>query len=180
MNQSAEVIGAEEIDPRFKYEISRVRGAENIMQCFQCGTCTAGCPVSRFSDFYRPKRIARMIQLGLKSRVLLDRHIWLCTTCYTCIDRCPQSVDIANVIRALRNISIKYTNSMPFVYKFLAETLLKTGELVYEIPGLLTKKRELSGLPPLPRGRPEVIAKIFEVTGLADLLKNVQVFEGVK
>ena len=64
------VIKAEEMDPKFKYEISKLPGAEKLMLCFQCGTCTADCPISRFSDFYRPRRIARMVHLGLKDRLL--------------------------------------------------------------------------------------------------------------
>lgn len=180
MSQSVQIIKAEELDPKFKYEISKIHGAEKITLCFQCGTCTADCPVSRFSDFYRPKRIARIIQLGLKDRILSDRHIWLCTTCYTCVDHCPQSVEIANVIRALRNLSVKHTSSMPLVYKELAENLMKTGGFVYIIPESRVKKREEAGLPPLPKTRLGEITKIFELTGLASTLKNSQVFERVE
>jgi len=38
-------IKAEELDPKFKYEMSKIHGAEKLMLCFQCGTCTAGCPI---------------------------------------------------------------------------------------------------------------------------------------
>ena len=121
MSETVQVIKAEELKPKFKYEISKIHGAEKLMLCFQCGTCTADCPVSRFSDFYRPSRIARMVQLGLKDRILSDKHLWICTTCYTCIDHCPQDVEVANVIRVLRNLSVKQTNSMPLVYKELSK-----------------------------------------------------------
>ncbi|MEM2321522.1 MAG: 4Fe-4S dicluster domain-containing protein [Candidatus Bathyarchaeia archaeon] len=179
MEHPAQAIKAGEIDPKFKYEVSRFRGAEKIMICFQCGTCTADCPVSRFSEFYKPKKIARMIQLGLKDRILSDKHIWLCTTCYTCVDHCPQDVEIANVIRALRNISVQYVKSIPLVYKELAENLAKTG-FVYIIPESRIKRREEMGLPPLPKTSPEDIMKIFELTGLSSLLKNSQTFERVE
>lgn len=180
MSQYIQIVKAEELDPKFKYEISKIRGAEKITLCFQCGTCTADCPVSRFSDFYRPKRIARIIQLGLKDKILSDRHIWLCTTCYTCIDHCPQDVEIANVVRALRNISVKYTNSMPLVYRELIENLMKTGGFVYAIPESRIKRREQTGLPPLPKTKPEEVIKIFELTGLAELVEKSQTFEGVE
>ncbi|MEM1587103.1 MAG: 4Fe-4S dicluster domain-containing protein [Candidatus Bathyarchaeia archaeon] len=179
MERQAQVVKAGEVDPKFKYEVSSFRGAEKTMVCFQCGTCTADCPVSRFSEFYRPKKIARMIQLGLKDRILSDKHIWLCTTCYTCVDHCPQDVEIANVVRALRNISVQYVKSMPLVYKELAENLMKTG-FVYVIPESRIKKREEIGLPPLPKTSPKDITKIFELTGLSSLLKNSQTFERVE
>jgi len=63
--EQEKIIKANEIDPRFKYEISKVPGAQKIMLCFQCGTCTADCPIARFSDSYRPRKLMRMTQLGL-------------------------------------------------------------------------------------------------------------------
>jgi heterodisulfide reductase subunit C len=179
MTQTAQIIQAGQLDPKFKHEVSKIRGAEKIMLCFQCGTCTSDCPVSRFSDFYRPRKIARMVQFGLKARILSDKDLWLCTTCYTCIDRCPQDVDVANVVRVLRNQSVKYTNSMPLVFKVLAGNLMKTG-FVYTIPDSRHKRRVQMGLPPLPETKPGEIAKLFEKTGFAKLLESVETFEKVE
>ena len=179
MSETVQVIKAEELKPKFKYEISKIHGAEKLMLCFQCGTCTADCPVARFSDFYRPRRIARMVQLGLKDRILSDKHLWICTTCYTCIDHCPQDVEVANVIRVLRNLSVKYTNSMPLVYKELAGNLMKSG-FVYLIPESRIRRREQAGLPPLPKTKPDEIAKVFQLTGLAKILESCETFEKVE
>jgi len=101
------VVKSSEMDPRFKYEVSKMPGAEKIMLCFQCGTCTADCPIARFNDFYRPRKLIRMTQLGLKERLLSNDVIWLCSTCFTCIDHCPQDVGIANIVRALRNLTVE-------------------------------------------------------------------------
>ena len=179
MSETVQVIKAEELKPKFKYEISKIHGAEKLMLCFQCGTCTADCPVARFSDFYRPRRIARMVQLGLKDRILSDKHLWICTTCYTCIDHCPQDVEVANVIRVLRNLSVKHTNSMPLVYKELAGNLMKSG-FVYLIPESRIRRREQTGLPPLPKTKPDEIAKVFQLTGLAKILESCETFEKVE
>ena len=179
MSETVQVIKAEELNPKCKYEISKIHGAEKLMLCFQCGTCTADCPVSRFSDLYRPRRIARMVQLGLKDRILSDKHLWVCTTCYTCIDHCPQDVEVANVIRVLRNLSVKHTNSMPLVYKELAGNLMKSG-FVYLIPESRIRRREQAGLPPLPKTKPDEIAKVFQLTGLAKILESCETFEKVE
>jgi heterodisulfide reductase subunit C len=173
------VIKAEEMNPKFKYEISKKHGAERIMLCFQCGTCTADCPISRFSDFYRPRKIARMVQLGLKERLLSDEALWLCSSCFTCVDHCPQGVEIAGIVRVLRNLSVKERGVMPLVYRELASNLLKGG-YVYEILESRHKKRAELGLPPLPKPNLEEIAKIFEVTGSSKILENVKTFEKVK
>ncbi|MDI6805056.1 MAG: 4Fe-4S dicluster domain-containing protein [Candidatus Bathyarchaeia archaeon] len=173
------VIKAEELNPKFKYEMSKKHGAEKIMLCFQCGTCTADCPISRFSDFYRPRKIARMVQLGLKDRLLSDEALWLCSSCFTCVDHCPQGVEIAGIVRVLRNLSVKENRIMPLVYRELASNLLKGG-YVYEIVESRHKKRAELGLPPLPKPNLEEIAKIFEITGSSKMLENVKTFEKVK
>ncbi len=163
------VIKATEMDPKFKYEISKIPGAEKIMLCFQCGTCTADCPIARFSDAYRPRRILRMVQLGLKSRVLSSDVLWLCAACFTCVDRCPQDVEIAGVLRTLRNLAVK-EGFMPAVYRELATSVLETG-LAYKIPASRLRKRVEAGLPPLPKADVKSINKLAEVTGFSKIIQ---------
>jgi len=164
------VLKMAEMDPKFKYEISKIPGAEKIMLCFQCGTCTADCPIARFSDTYRPRQILRMTQLGLKSRVLSSDVIWLCAACFTCVDHCPQDVEIASVLRALRNLAVK-EGFLPAVYKELASNILQTG-LAYKIPDLRLKKRVELGLPPLPKADLESVNKLADATGLSKVIQT--------
>ena len=163
------VVKATEMDPKFKYEIKKMPGAEKILLCFQCGTCTSDCPIARFEDLYRPRKFIKMTQLGLKKRLLSNDAIWLCSACYTCIDHCPQNVGIAHVVRALRNLSVE-EGSMPSVYRELAANILKTG-YAYIIPKRRLQGREEKGLPSLPKGNLESLAKLFDLTGL---LKNIE------
>ncbi|MCX7608923.1 MAG: 4Fe-4S dicluster domain-containing protein, partial [Anaerolineales bacterium] len=51
---------------------------------------------------YGPDRILRMVQLGERERLLKSRDIWLCAACETCGTRCPNDIDIAKVMDALR------------------------------------------------------------------------------
>ena len=173
------VVKAERIDPKFKYEIMKRPGGEKISLCFQCGTCTADCAIARFSDFYKPRKIARIVQLGLKDRLLSDDALWLCTTCFTCIDHCPQGVEVSSIVRTLRNMSVKERKEMPSVFKAFASNILKTG-CVYVIPGSRVKRRETKGLPPLPQPNLEHVAKIFDATGFSDALENVETFDKVR
>ena len=155
-----EPIKASEIDPKFKYEISKMHGGEKLLRCFQCGTCTSDCPVARFSDTYRPRQIIRMAQLGLKERVLNSDTLWLCAACFTCTDRCPQDVEVASVIRVLRNLAAE-KGMVPLVFKEQACSILESG-YAYKIPELRIKKREILGLPPLPKGNPENIRRALK------------------
>lgn len=150
-------IKASEMDPRFKYEISKMHGGEKVMRCFQCGTCTSDCPVARFSETYRPRQIIRMTQLGLRERVLNSDTLWLCAACFTCTDRCPQDVEVASVIRVLRNLAAE-KGMVPQVFKDEASSILESG-YAYRIPELRLKKRETLGLPQLPKGNPLSISR---------------------
>lgn len=164
------VLRITDMDRQFKYEISKIPGAEKIMLCFQCGTCTADCPIARFSESYRPRKLMRMTQLGLKKRVLSSDVIWLCAACFTCVDHCPQDVEIAGVLRALRNMAVK-EGFMPVVYRELASNILKTG-YAYQIPELRLRKREERGLPPLPKANLKSIVKLFNVTGFSKIIEK--------
>jgi heterodisulfide reductase subunit C len=155
-----EPVKASEIDPKFKYELSRMHGGEKLLSCFQCGTCTSDCPVARFSDTYRPRTLIHMAQLGLKERVLNSPTLWLCAACFTCTDRCPQGVEVASVIRVLRNLAAE-KGFVPQVFKDQAASILETG-YAYKIPELRIKKRETLGLPPLPKGNLENIHKALK------------------
>ena len=161
-----EPIKASELDPKFKYELAKMHGGEKLLRCFQCGTCTSDCPVARFSDSYRPRQIIRMAQLGLKDRILKSDTLWLCAACFTCTDRCPQGVEVASVIRVLRNLAAE-EGCVPQVFKDQACCIMDSG-YAYRISELRAKKRETLGLPPLPKGNPESVRKT---------LKGVKFFE---
>jgi len=164
------VLKVSDIDPKFKYEMSKISGAEKVMLCFQCGTCTADCPIARFDDFYRPRKLIRMTQLGLKEKLLSNDAIWLCSTCSTCIDHCPQDVGIASIVRILQNLTAK-ERGIPTVYEELASIILKTG-YAYMIPESRLKKREEEGLPSLPKAKLENLAKLFDATGLSKIFEK--------
>ena len=158
-----------EINPQFKHEISKIPGGEKLMRCFQCGTCTSDCPIARFSDTYRPRQIIRMTQLGLRERVLHSDTLWLCAACFTCSDRCPQDVEVASVIRVLRNLAAQ-EGCMPQVFKDQCASILESG-YAYKIPELRLKKREIMGLPPLPKSNPESVRKTLQ---RMPLMKHVE------
>jgi heterodisulfide reductase subunit C len=163
-------VKAHEFDPHFKYELSKMHGGEKLKQCFQCGTCTSDCPIARFSDSYRPRTIIRMAQLGLKDRVLSSDTLWLCASCFTCNDRCPQDVEVAGVIRILRNAAAQ-RGTVPLVFKELGSSILENG-VAYRIPELRLRKRGEIGLPPLPKGNPDAMGKLAEATGFSKMLKK--------
>jgi heterodisulfide reductase subunit C len=154
-----------DLDLKFKSEVSKVPGIEKIRLCFQCGTCTADCPIARFSEIYNPRKIMRMTQLGMKNRLLCSESLWLCAACFTCVDHCPQGVDIAGVIRTLRNMAVN-EEVIPDVFRELITNIMKTG-YAYRIPDLRLKKRVKKGLPPLPEANVEDVSKLFDALAVS-------------
>jgi heterodisulfide reductase subunit C len=111
-----------------------------------------------------------MAQLGLKDRVLSSETLWLCASCFTCNDRCPQDVEVAGVIRILRNAAAQ-RGTVPQVFKELGSSILESG-VAYRIPELRLRKRGEIGLPPLPKGNPDAMVKLAEATGFSKMLKK--------
>ena len=161
-----EAIHASEVDSNFKYEVTKIHGGEKLLRCFQCGTCTSDCPIARFSDTYRPRQIIRMVQFGLKDNILKSDTLWLCAACFTCTDRCPQDVEVASVIRVLRNMAAE-KGCIPQVFEEEAKSILESG-YAYRIPDLRIKKRETLGLPPLPKGNTESIRRTLKGVSLLE------------
>jgi len=79
-------------------------GDVSVADCYQCGKCTAGCPLAYKMD-EAPTAIMRYIQLGLREEAVKANTSWVCVSCQTCSTRCPQDVDIAGVMDGLRRIS---------------------------------------------------------------------------
>jgi heterodisulfide reductase subunit C len=85
-------------------EINR-RSGEQVGLCYHCHKCTAGCPVLPAMD-YGPDRLLRMVALNQVEEVLESSDIWLCAGCFTCAARCPNDIDIAAVMDALRQLAV--------------------------------------------------------------------------
>jgi len=149
------MINTKDLDPNFKYEVAREMGNNNLARCFACGTCTAGCPVRIIDSKYNPRKIIRMVLLGMRDEVLKSDFIWLCSTCYTCYDRCPQDVMLTSVMMALRNIAVREG----YVHPGFREQarLVGTFGRLYEIEDFDNKKREKMGLPPVRKTFDEVV-----------------------
>ncbi len=76
---------------------------ENVYACYQCGRCSAGCPMASEMDIL-PNQIIRLVQMGLAEDVLRSKTLFLCASCFTCQSRCPKGIDLARVMEAVRHI----------------------------------------------------------------------------
>jgi heterodisulfide reductase subunit C len=79
---------------------------ENLYACYQCGTCSAGCPFIDDMDL-APDEVIRYVVLDKKDEVLNSNTIWMCASCYTCSERCPRDLNITKIMEALRQILLR-------------------------------------------------------------------------
>jgi heterodisulfide reductase subunit C len=156
-------MSAGNLSPRFKYEIAQEPGGENIKVCFACGICTASCPIREIDERYNPRRIIRMVLLGMKERVLSSDFIWFCSSCYACTERCPQGVRFTDVMNAIKNLAVK-EGYMHQAFVQQTDILKKFGRL-YDIDDFDNKKRVGSGLPKVEKAK-GFTKKIMQITGL--------------
>lgn len=119
-----------------KQRVEHAVGVE-VQTCYQCGKCTAGCPLNEEMDLM-PNQILRMLQAeypGYEDEILSSTSIWLCLACDTCYSRCPQEVKLPHIMDFLRQESIrrklvnpKSKNILKFHQAFLAE-VRRNGKL---------------------------------------------------
>ena len=68
--------------------------------CMQCGVCSGSCPLGPHWD-HPPQELFMMIRAGKREEVLTSSSMWMCTSCYNCIVRCPRELPITHIMHGL-------------------------------------------------------------------------------
>ena len=121
----------------------------HAQKCYQCGKCSAGCPVAEEMDL-PPSLVMRLLQTEKSSnddKVLRSESIWLCLTCEMCLSRCPMEIDIPSMMDYLRQrsrsekkVNPKMKNIVSFHKAFL-HSIQYTGRL-FDLGLILDYKRQ--------------------------------------
>jgi len=90
----------------FVAKVECLSGQSNLLSCYQCGKCSAGCPLASHMDIL-PNQIIRYAQLGMKDELINSSAIWICVSCMTCNTRCPKGINIAEIIESLRLFKLR-------------------------------------------------------------------------
>ena len=166
---SERILRIAEMDPNLKYELSKIPGAEKLLLCLQCGTCTGDCPVARRVPEFSPRAIAKMATLGMKEDLFKGDLLWLCAQCYTCYEECPENVKPSEIIGTLRKMAVKEGHIHP-AYKSQMELIGTLGRL-YEVSEIHNEMRAELGLPPVPDSGVDEVRKIMKRAGLDKLIQ---------
>ncbi|WP_300674170.1 4Fe-4S dicluster domain-containing protein [Desulfoluna sp.] len=137
------------IQAGFMNEVTE-RSGQMFNSCFQCRSCSGGCPMAEEMD-YLPNEIIRMVQLGMKQEVLESQSIWFCVGCLACVSECPNGISLPEMMDTLRQIALeeKVTVKEPEVVAFHQEFLgqVKRYGRLYEL-GFMARYR-MKSLPAL-------------------------------
>ncbi len=110
-----------------------VEDGDRVKMCMQCGVCAGSCPLGPHWE-HSPQKIFMMIRAGKREEVLSSDSMWMCTSCYNCIVRCPRQLPITHIMHGLAH----YANRLGMVpkgqptrdiAKLFWENLVKTGRV---------------------------------------------------
>ena len=167
-----DIYSMDDIDKEFTQKFVDA-GIETVDHCFQCGTCGGGCPSGRRTP-YRVRQIVRKCLLGLKEEVISDPALWMCTTCYTCQERCPRSVKIVDIIKMARNEAAK-AGYMADAHKATGSYVIKFGHGVpiNDKTKDLRKAIGLDELPPTVHSFPDALEEVQKICAACEFDKLI-------
>lgn len=125
-------ISSDRVQGDFVKRVEELSG-QDVLSCYQCGKCSAGCPVASDMDIL-PNQVIRLIQLGQED-VLDSEAIFMCASCFTCAARCPKGVDLAKIMESLRVIVLRR-----------GKDIIKISEIPQEILDTAPQQALVSGL----------------------------------
>ncbi len=127
-------ISGRKVHNEFSQKVEEISG-QNLFACYQCGNCTAGCPVSFAMDL-GPHQVIRFSLLGLEEEVLKSNTFRMCASCLQCTSRCPKGLDIARIMEAIRLVILRKKERLDRIeLKELSEEFLERVPQIALISG---------------------------------------------
>lgn len=98
----------------YKEALAECVDAEKLKFCFECGICTASCPMAELLDrAYNPRNLLEKLFIDTE-RALASDELWLCAWCYRCYRRCPQALKLPEIFLHARRFAVKHGYTQPF------------------------------------------------------------------
>jgi heterodisulfide reductase subunit C len=119
----------------------------DVQACYQCGRCSSGCPIGDYFDL-NVMEVVRLAAYGQEERLLQSHTIWLCAACETCATRCPNEIEIAELMDVLRELALRKgilpaEPRIPLFHKAFLGSVGRWGK-AYEI-GMIANYKVKSG-----------------------------------
>ncbi len=149
---------------------------QKLYVCYQCGTCTAGCPVSRVIADFNPRQM--ILRLKQRDFTILDGFkAWYCSACHTCSEHCPQNIKFSEILMELKNYMAKHgevPSGTLTVYKGLG-----SAGIISELTQSIARRRTSLKLPDLSVDEDTLneIMKLTELTGWNKIIATAEMPE---
>jgi heterodisulfide reductase subunit A len=93
--------------PRLENALDHILEFKKLKYCFECGICTASCPVAELlPEKYNPRILLHSLPHG-DENLLKSAELWLCAWCYRCYRRCPQGLELPEIFQAVRRFAVE-------------------------------------------------------------------------
>lgn len=140
--------------------------------CYQCGVCTGGCPVAYVKPEYNPRRILETLILGEYDELVSSDLAWLCTSCHSCLERCPQRIEVSELLIELRNLAAE-KGRIPKLLLERAQRIAETGQSTpISRAGLVW--REKLNLAPISPANVAEVQEILQATNFPGWTERVR------
>ena len=147
----------------FEFRNEVLKHNASLSYCYQCSTCSGGCPVALITNGkYNPRKIIEEAILGLKDKLveIQEPNPWLCSTCQTCVELCPQKVELTEIFTLIKNLCFESGSKVPDAFIAQASSVLENGVAIPYSKAILTRREKL-GLPIIKTAPVDEIKKIL-------------------
>ena len=98
-------VSSEKVSGDFAKKVKEI-SREDILSCYQCGMCSANCPMVSDMDL-TPRHIVELARLGQNKEIGNSKTVWICASCFTCTVRCPRELDLSKIMEAIRLLTLR-------------------------------------------------------------------------
>lgn len=185
-----------------KETLTKLLDTEKLKYCYECGICTASCPVAwKVPKYHNPRSLLQKVIFDFEE-ASNDTGLWMCMRCYRCHDRCPQRLDLPEIFWLIRDFAVEQnylpdpTGKLEEVLKIIREEIplasvygwlcflphetqdkrTKVDKLAIDALKHFVADREKEKTPPIPKTSREKVAVIGSgpagLTAACELVKK--------
>ncbi|MEJ2250548.1 MAG: 4Fe-4S dicluster domain-containing protein [Candidatus Lokiarchaeota archaeon] len=150
----------------FKFRNEVLSHNASLSYCYQCSTCSGGCPVALLTEgSYNPRKIIEEAILGFQDHLIEQQtpNVWLCSTCQKCVELCPQKVELTEIFILIKNRCFD-KSKCPESFSTQGTAILENGIAIPYSNAILSRRKKFK-LPEIKTAPIDEIKEILKVTG---------------
>lgn len=149
----------------FEFRNEVLKHNASLSYCYQCSTCSGGCPVALITNGkYNPRKIIEEAILGLQDKLIESQepNPWLCCTCQKCVELCPQKVELTEIFSLVKHKCF-HKGKIPEAFAAQAQAVLENGIAIPYSNAILARREKLK-LPQIKTAPLEEIKSLLKET----------------